>query len=108
MPHTKHVVPSPHPQNAERTHTLVLNTDCPRCGGSLDGVYAEPGDLLHCPHCRGALESCARLEDGDTDRRANVVTIAWLQPSEFGDVAGPDCDCAGCEYARQPNPTEGR
>ena len=100
MPHYKQTLPSPHPQNPERTHTLLCNTDCPRCGGSLNEVDVEPGDLLHCPHCEGALEACGRVEDGGQDRTKNIVTISWLQPSRFGAVAGPDCDCGGCVARR--------
>lgn len=105
MAHLKHVSPAPHPQNPARTHTLLLNTGCPRCGGDIAGLALEPDSLLHCPHCHGALESLARMEDGGRDRTANVVTIAWLAPGDFGHPAGPECDCAGCESTRPP---EGR
>ena len=97
MPHYKHVMPAPHEKNAARTHTLVLNTDCPRCGGSLSDLRVQPEDLLHCLHCFGALEACVRIEDGDKDRTANVVTIGWFQPAGFLTPAGPGCDCVGCE-----------
>lgn len=96
MPHHKFVVPQPHPQNPARTHTVILNTDCPRCGASMDGMGLEPDDLLHCPACKGPVESCARIEDGDEDRSANIVTIAWLQPAAFRHPPGPTCSCLGC------------
>lgn len=100
MPHYKQTISSPHPENPGRTHTLTANTDCPRCGGELDNVEVEPGDLLHCPHCQGALEACGRVEDGDTDRTKNIITISWLQPAALGEVARPTCECAGCEPRR--------
>ena len=101
MAHYKQTVPSPHPDNAARTHTIIANTDCPRCGGSLDRVSAEPGDVLHCPHCGGAVEACGRVEDGGADRTANIVTISWLQPSRFGAAAGPECGCGGCSARKR-------
>jgi ribosomal protein S27AE len=100
MPHSKHVVPSPHPQNPGRTHTVILNTDCPRCGGSLGGLGIEPDDLLHCVHCRSALHSCFRIEDGNEDRSINIVSIAWLEPARLWTPFSADCGCVGCESAR--------
>lgn len=106
MPHYKQSIPSPHPENPRRTHTLIANTDCPRCGGSLDRVECEPADLLHCPHCHGALEACGRIEDGGQHRAANIVTISWLQPVDAWRMAGEGCICAGCTPAARDG--EGR
>jgi hypothetical protein len=100
MAHSRHVIASPHPDNAERTHTIALNTDCPRCGGSLAGLGVEPDDLFHCPHCRGGLDACARIEDGGADRTTNIVTIAWIQPASVRRRAGDDCVCVGCASTR--------
>lgn len=97
MPHYKHSIPCPHPENADRKHTIVANTDCPRCGGSLDRVELEPGAAFHCPHCRGGLNVCARVEDGGTDRSQDVVTLSWLQPATFLVPTDAECRCGGCE-----------
>lgn len=104
MAHHKHTAQSPHPKNLLRTKTFVLNTDCPRCGASLGDVDVVPVDLMHCPRCNGALAVAEHIAAGYTDPRMDrgedIVSIYWLQPTRWREVAGPACDCAGCNARR--------
>ena len=105
MPHITHASPSPHAENTSRTMTLHANTDCPRCGFDLRGVYSEPDDELHCPNCRGAIVNYGRMEDGGTNRAADIHVYAWFAPTDDW-MDGAACGCAGCASREQAK--EGR